>query len=112
MKTLTHRLLFALLLLASPLFATASGGSRYGYYGPPPYGYYVLPAYPRAYAPRPFFVQPYAYGRDRRYGGYGGHHGWHDRHGYRSGYRGYGGHGGYGGWGGAPRSGFSFYYSD
>lgn len=112
MKTLTHRTLFALVLFASPLLATA-GGAYYGYYGPPQLGYQPRPVYPYAYVPRPYVVQPYAYG------GYYRPHGWHQQYrGHRHGWRGNGWGGGWrggwgGGWGGGyPRSGFSFHYSN
>ena len=123
MKILTHRSLWLALLLSCPLFAAAHG---YGYYTPPAYGYYTPPAYgygyyappsygyarpPAAYVQRPFFVKPYPYGSDRRYGGY-----YAPRADYGRGYGGWrnGPYGGaYGGRGGGyPRSGFSFSFSN
>lgn len=107
MKTFTDRsapvMLVVLLLLACPLVATAGGYGYFGgYYGVPHYGYQVRPAYPYAYVPRPYVVQPYGYG------GYYRPHSWR-QHGYERGYRHHRGHGGH--YGGYPRSGFSFHYS-
>ena len=120
MKALKVSLLvFTSVLLGLPLVSAAHDG--YGYYAPPPaYGYYPPPpAYRSPYGPRPFFVQPYAYGYDRRYGGgeyyapprhhYRRQHGWQDYRGRDNGWHGgpYGG-----GYGRGPRSGFSLYFSD